>query len=162
MRSLLFLLCFVSVLPFGAAALAEPKSDFLLFQAWPPGYKDWSHIRQTQPYLEPQKDPHPYQWQGYGWYAEDWLAQSRNGESLVRGFYEADILRDQDVEDGVPVLVVGPSFYRLGGLDKRRVITTVDTVYGVTRDGQNRAIVLKDWHTDLQIGVYTEHGLQIQ
>ncbi len=161
-NALILLSFFVITLSASAGAQAKPKNDFLFFQAWPPGHEEWTSYTKFQPYLENTKHPHNTQWAGYGWYAEDWITQSRSGLSLVNGFYQADILKDQETEEGVPVLVVGPSFYRLSGLDKRRVVTTVDTVYGVTKSHPNGTILLKDWHTKLGIGIYTEHGLQLQ
>ena len=160
-RNALFLLSFFVMLA-GGTANATPKSNFLFSQSWPHGHEAWESYTKFQPYLENNKHPHNSQWAGYGWYAEDWISQSGNGLDLVDGFYKADILRDQEMENGVPVLVVGPSFYRLSGLDKRRVVTAVDVVYGVTKNAPRGAIQLKDWHTDLPIGLYTEHGLQLQ
>ena len=64
--------------------------------------------------------------------------------------------------DGVPVLLVGPQFYHLGGFDKRRVITTLDTVYGITESGEHPVIILKDWHTKREIGLFSKDGLQLE
>ncbi len=160
-RNALILLSFF-VISVSADALAKPKNNFLFFQAWPSGHEAWTSYTKFQPYLENMKHPHNTQWAGYGWYAEDWTSASRSKLDLVNGFYTADIIRDQEMDDDVPVLVVGPSFYRLSGLDKRRVVTTVDTVYGVTKSGSHRTIQLRDWNTKMPIGIYTERGLQLQ
>lgn len=160
-RNILFLLSFfVITLPVGAHA--KSKDNWMPFQFWPSGHEAWTEYTRFQPYLENSKHPHNTQWAGYGWYAEDWMSQSRSNLDLVNGFYTADILRDQKMDDGVPVLVVGPNFYRLSGLDKRRIVTTVDTVYGVTKNGGHKTIQLRDWYTKMPIGIYTEYGLQLQ
>ena len=120
----------------------------------------WQEYKQFNPYLERGKDTQNQQWADEDWYVQDWVAQSASPKALVDGFFRADILREQTMRDGVPVIIVGPQFYRLGGFDKRRVITSVDAVYGVTERGQ--AILLHDWRTKRQIGVFTREGLQLE
>jgi hypothetical protein len=92
---------------------------------------------------------------------EDWTSQ-KNGDELIKGFYNAEILHAQEMREGeVPVLVVGPNFYHLSGLDKRRVTQTVDTVYGVTASAENGSFMLKDWHTGNFIGAFDKNGLRL-
>ncbi len=122
----------------------------------------WQEYQKYNPYLENGKETQNQQWADQDWYVQDWVAQSANDKALVDGFFRSDILRDQTSEGGVPVLVVGSNFYRLGGFDKRRVITTVDAVYGITEGGKERTIVLRDWKTRHQIGVFTKDGLQLE
>ena len=90
------------------------------------------------------------------------MSQNEDNFALIDGFFRADILREQTSEDNIPVLIVGPQFYRLGGFDKRRVMTTLDTVYGITESGKHPTIILKDWATKRQIGLFTRDGLQIE
>ncbi len=116
-----------------------------------------------EPYLEPAKEPHGSQWNKDPWQPEHWTAQRGGDEtSLIRGFYNADILRDQYMDDDLPVLEVGPAFYQLGGHDKRRVVQMVDQAYGVTSDKLFGMFMLYDWRTKDAIGAYTQYGLQLQ
>ena len=129
---------------------------------WWPGHEKWVQYKKYHPYLENGKHSQNTQWNEENWYVEDWVSQHGDAMELIDGFYKAAILQEQTVEDDKPILVVGPQFYRLGGLDKRRVVTTVDVVYGITENQPNRYILLKDWHTKRQIGVYTADGLQLE
>ncbi|MEM6780640.1 MAG: hypothetical protein AAF569_02125 [Pseudomonadota bacterium] len=140
-------------------AFAEPKPwEF----GWWPGHYDRVFNRQFNPHLENGKHPHNNQYFGKEWFAEDWLAQYENDLDLINNFYEADIFHGQDEDDGVPVLIVGPNFYRLSGYDKRRVTHVLDVVYNITDGHEAGMFRLDDWRTDNPIGFYTEQGLQIQ
>lgn len=129
---------------------------------WWPGHSQWTRMRDFNPYLEDGRHPHNTQWADREWYAEDWISQEKNGTALVRRFYETDILRGQKVENGIPVLVVGPNFYRLSGYDKRRVARVVDVVYGLTRLHREGTYIVRDWNTRKDVALYTPYGLQTQ
>lgn len=142
-------------------ALATPA------HAWSgPWFLDWwdSHEENTdfEPYLEAGKHPHNGQWDNSPWRPEHWVAQRKNAQALMDGFYRADILRGQYTEDDVPVLEVGPGFYMLGGQDKRRVAETVDYLYQITARNENGMFMLVDWDTEEPVGSYTRHGLSLQ
>lgn len=147
-------LCMTGVQSAGAA-------QFWTFGWWP-GHWDWVEYKKFQPYLENGKETQNQQWANEDWYVQDWLVQHKDTAELIQGFYNSDILRKQTDEKGVPVLIVGKNFYHLGGFDKRRVITTLDTVYGITENGKTPMIILKDWHTKRQIGLFTAEGLQLE
>lgn len=143
MRNTLTLLCFLMALPTLSACLYPEKETF-------------------KPYIEDSRDVQIPQWAHKDWYAEDWLSQ-HDGLRLVKGFYEGDILRDQYVDNKeLPVLVVGPNFYHLSGYDKRRVVFTVDRVYGITESNLRGAFLLQDWKTKEFIGTYNRNGLRMQ
>lgn len=144
---------------FTAPAMAEPKPWPL---GWWPGHWDWAEYKNFNSYLEKGKDTQNQQWSREDWYVQDWVSQSEDEFKLIDGFFKADVLREQTEEDDVPVLIVGPQFYRLGGFDKRRVLTTLDAVYGITDRGEHPLIVLKDWHTDREIGIFNKDGLQLE
>ncbi len=129
---------------------------------WSYDHWKWNSHTKFNGYLEKGKDTQNQQWANEDWYVQDWVAQNKDAMTLVDGFFRTDILRSQDVDDGVPVVLVGPQFYRLGGFDKRRVMTTLDSVYGITESGLNPVIRLKDWFTKRDIGIFTKHGLQLE
>jgi hypothetical protein len=144
---------------FAVPAMAEPKPWVL---GWWPGHWEWAEYKNFNPYLERGKHTQNQQWSREDWYVQDWVSQHENEFKLIDGFFRTDILRKQTEDDDVPVLVVGPHFYRLGGFDKRRVLTTLDAVYGITDRGTNPVIVLKDWHTKREIGLFNKDGLQLE
>ena len=122
----------------------------------------WDH-QDFIPYLEDGTHPHNSQWDHNGWSPEQWEAAAHgDAMAVVQGFYRADIIRRQYVDDDTPVLEVGPGFYMLGGEDKRRVTAMVDYVYGVTMSKEFGMYKLVDWRTGDMIGAYTKYGLQIQ
>lgn len=138
-------------------AKAEPKP---WYWSWWPSH--W-HQGMWEPYLEDAKHPHNTQWDHKVWEPADWAAQRPNGnEQVIKGFYTAQILHSQYMEDDVPVLAVGPNFYHLSGYDKRRVVQTVDDHYQITASRLNGMFTVTDWRTRKPIGLYTAHGLQLQ
>ena len=140
--NILFFLCFIA---FGLSAcdyrVSEPKK--------------------FQPYLENSRHLQIPQWEHEDWYVEDWASQKPAME-IIQGFYEADILKDQiHGSDEFPVLIVGPNFYHLSGYDKRRVVTLVDSVYGISGNAKKGSFFLRDWYTHQTIGVFDQEGLHL-
>lgn len=156
-RNVLICLSFFAMLTVSTAAFAQSKPWSF---GWWPQHKIWEDYKRHSPYVEHPRHTQNSQWAGSDWYAEDWLVQ-KDGLSLIQGFYDADILRDQKVKNDLPVLVVGPAFYRLSGYDRRRVAFMVDQIYGVTKARPNGMYTLIDWHTKVPIGLYTKDGLQL-
>jgi hypothetical protein len=145
------------------AVLASPahaRQDWPF--GWWPGHWKWVTYKNFNPYLEKGKQTQNQQWGAEDWYVQDWVSQYENEFKLIDGFFKSDVLREQTDEDDVPVLIVGPNFYRLGGFDKRRVLTTLDAVYGITERGTHPVILLRDWHTNKEIGLFTKDGLQME
>ena len=151
-----FLAAFMLVFTMVSNAYAEPKP---WIWSWYPSH--WTNL-DFEPYLEDAKHPHNSQWEDSKWKSEHWAQQRESGKHVIEGFYRADIIREQYVDDDIPVLVVGPSFYLLGGQDKRRVAEMVDSVYHITDTRKNGMYMLYDWKTEEAIGSYTKYGLQIQ
>lgn len=149
----------------GAALAQGPKP--WVFGWWP---SHWGNLNFEKPYMEPGKAPHNSQWDAIDWAPQDWIEQHEHELALIKDFYRARIINDQYVEkewfglgdDIIPVLEVGPAFYRLGGQDKRRVTDTFDQVYGITGSKMFGMFVLVDYKTGKQIGTYTQYGLALQ
>ena len=156
---LILLALFLVLMGFGAPSFAQSKVDVF---GWWHGHDEWADYSKFNGYLETGKDTQNQQWANEDWYVQDWVAQNKDAMTLVDGFFRTDIFREQGEEGGVPVVVVGPQFYRLGGFDKRRVMTTLDAVYRVTQDGTRPVIRLKDWYTKRDIGIFTKDGLQLE
>ena len=160
----LILLSFFAFFGTNITAHAESKSlklDIPSRMDWSDSHKAHRESKQYNPYLENSRHLQIPQWAHQDWAIEDWTSQT-DGMTLIKGWYAADILRDQNVgHAALPVLVVGPNFYHLSGLDKRRVATTVDVVYDITKSKDNGAFTLTDWYTKKSIGVFDRHGLRL-
>lgn len=141
------------------AAFAESKVGIF---GWWPGHWTWANYKHFNPHFEEGKKTQNTQWDEEDWYVQDWIAQSKDGFTLIQEWFRTGILQELDEDDDVPLLIVGPQFYRLGGFDKRRVLTTLDAVYGVTDKGAHPVILVQDWKTRRQIGVFTKDGLQLE
>jgi hypothetical protein len=165
MKSLIFCALFVvSSVFFGMPAAHAQTSKLLGDRFWPPSHwRDQDFI----PYYSNGTDPHNTQWNDdqlnrQNWSPDKWVSWNKgDGLGLIQKWYTADILRDQMIDDGVPVLVVGPNFYHLSGYDKRRVIETIDHVYAVT-SAMPKMFYLQDWGTKKHIGYYSPKGLVLQ
>ncbi len=159
-RNILILIAFISAVAVPQAMAGTGGKPSI--GGWWEGHWTWTKYKNFNGYLENGKDSQNAQWASQDWYVQDWLSQNKDGMALIRGFFNNGILEKQTEEGGVPTLIVGPGFYRLSGYDKRRVITTVDAVYGVTDSGKYPVILLKDWYTDNEIGIYNRGGLQLE
>ncbi len=159
MKTFKILICLAIFAGFGAPQASA--AQFWPFGWWP-GHWTWTSYKKFNPYLEKGKETQNQQWGAEDWYVQDWLSQYHDQFVLIDGFFKSDILREQTEDGDTPVLIVGPNFYRLGGFDKRRVLTTLDSVYGITDNTENAVILLKDWHTKKEIGVFTKAGLQLE
>lgn len=156
-RLVLFIALLVSVSLLAGKAQAEPKI-FGLF--WGPSH--WETFTVT-PYLEDPQYTQNTQWSQRQWEPADWSAQYKDGsDAVIQKFYKSGILHRQYMDDGVPVLEVGPNFYHLSGHDKRRVAKFVDEHYQITQGHLNGMYTLADWRTHRPIGLYTVSGLQLQ
>lgn len=162
LSKILILLVIVGFSSMISIANAETKQNF--WTGWGKKQDQYKIYKKHQPYLENARHLQVPQWAHEDWYAEDWTSQ-KDGEGLVKGFYKADIIRDQVTTkwngEGLPVLVVGPNFYHLSGYDKRRVMHVVDVVYGITAKKNNGSFMLKDWNTHRQIGMFDQYGLRL-
>lgn len=138
-------------------ASAEPKPWY--FSWWP---SHWLN-QDFEPHLDHPKHPHNTQWNNKSWEPADWAAQRPGGSlEVIQGFYRANILRKQYVDDDMPVLEVGPNFYHLSGYDKRRVTKLVDDYYQITANHLNAMYMIRDGRTGEPIGNYTAYGLSLQ
>ncbi len=129
----------------------------------------WKYIvgppntNQTQPYLNGAKIPHNTQWRDDDWRPEDWVETKGSIDAVMKGFYDNDVIVDQDVENGIPVLEVGETFLRLSDREKRHVAAFIDYVYEITSRTENGMfLIVYDKWDDTPLGLYTAQGLQLQ
>ncbi len=141
----------------GTGSGSGPKPSIWAWWPW-----HWNNL-DFIPYIDNPKQSHSSQWNHDNWKPADWAAQrGGDGMKVIGGFYKADIVRSQFIDDDIPVVEVGPAFYMLGGHDKRRVMETIDTEFQITTAKENGMFMIRDWNTRRDIGSYTSHGLQLQ
>lgn len=149
----------ISIAFFPSLAHASPKP-------WPLGWWPWhfEELDYERRLLDPPTLPNNQQWSGDRWQPQDWVAARGSAKAVIDGLYDAKIITDQDVDDGIPVLEVGPGFRRLSGREKRHVAAFVDYAYGITKkSGKDGMFHVIDDCTDEPIGLYTAAtGLQLQ
>lgn len=102
---------------------------------------------------------HPAQWAGQEWdpamWNKDWTP-----EITIARLYDAKVFSDQYVEKGVPVLEVGPRFWKISDLDRRRALKLLADHSGVFGQGY-QAVILRDWHSKEAVGSYTARGMKL-
>lgn len=126
---------------------------------WP---THWEDQPITKAYLRGGTIPQNTQWSQDGWHPLDWINDRGSAEAVIEGFYHADIIRDQDEDDDIPVLEIGPNFMELSPRDKRRVAHFIDFVYGITDQTDAGVFRIVHYHSCDPVGLYTKHGLQLQ
>ncbi len=133
------------------------KGSDVILEAESKRYQDFN------PHYDNGTDPHNSQWMGQTWTPADWIKSSGgDGTKLVQGWINNGILvGSYKDKQGVPYLEVGPYFYHLSGLDKRKVTETLDAIYQVTAQKPNMFFV-KDAATQKVIGTFTKEGLNLE
>lgn len=106
------------------------------------------------------QNQHPQQWQGQEWDPSMWNA-GWTAETAIRKFYQGRIFQRQYIRNKkIPVLVVGPTFYKLSDLDRRRTVKLLIDHSDIFNRGFD-IVELRDWHNGREIGSYTRKGLQL-
>lgn len=165
---ILALLCSIFILFSASAAQATPKP--WIWSWWP---SHW-HNQDFKPYLEDTKQPHNIQWQrglyvDQDWHPQNWIEAKGSIRNVMDGFYKNNIIKSQDVDGDMPVLIVGDGFMRLSGQEKRRVADFIDYVFQVTTTAPAGMYTIYYDRTDKWIfgrgnpvAMYTERGLLLQ
>lgn len=113
---------------------------------------------------------HPQQWDGQDWDPAAWN-EKWTPEVTLQNFYKnrvfhrqymsgATRLNNPKVQAQVPVLEVGPNFYKLSDLDQRRALKLLADYTGVFEKGY-KIIDLHDWRMRESIGQYTPRGMYL-
>ncbi|MDD9901458.1 MAG: hypothetical protein OXT65_10800 [Alphaproteobacteria bacterium] len=100
---------------------------------------------------------HPAQWEGRDWDPTLW-SPGWTPEQAVDNFFRARIFKAQYMVKGMPVLELGPKFFRLSDLDRRRTLKLLADTTGVFDNG-HKAFMLRDWYTKDIVGNYTPKGM---
>lgn len=158
----LFLLSFVlTSISLSSPASADPK--WSSFTGWDVFWKSVNRANMDfSPYLDDPINSHPSYNENRDWQPEHWLSQFDGGaEEFIKKGYKAQIIHKQDTRDGVPVLIVGPNFYRLSAYDQRRYVRTIDYIYGMTSTAPH-VMMVRDWKSDHVVGAVDKHYITFQ
>lgn len=103
---------------------------------------------------------HPAQWAGQDWDTTMW-PKNLTPELALRRLWAIRVFTAQYAEDQKPVLEVGPTFWKLSDLDRRRAVKLVADYTHVFERG-HKMIVLRDWSSKDNVGTYTDKGMQLK
>lgn len=112
---------------------------------------------------------HPQQWDGQDWDPAAWDGEKWTAEKTLKRFYHnhtfhkqylggAKRLNNPKVQAQIPVLEVGPTFYKLSDLDQRRALKLLADYTDVFEKGYT-LIDLRDWKSGKSVGHYTPKGM---
>jgi len=100
----------------------------------------------------------PEAWENEEWDTSKWPDDWRENMTMVR-LFRGQIFKQHYLKDGkMPVLVLGPVFYKLSDLDRNRVLKFFANESGILKKGAD-IIELVDWGTHKIVGAYTEKGM---
>lgn len=120
-------------------------------------YPNWEFNPKTDPQF--YKYRHPQQWEGQEWDISKW-PKDMTDKAILEGMYATNVFNRQYVDDkGNPVIEVGPSFYKLSDLDRRRSLKLLADYFEFFERG-NIAFDVRDWSESVKIGEYTRYGFQ--
>jgi hypothetical protein len=103
---------------------------------------------------------HPQQWKGQDWDPSKWNPKQWTPEIAVKKFYEGRIFERQYMRGAVPVVVLGPTFYKLSDLDQRRTLKLLTDHTDIFGKGY-QMVELRDWHSKNAVGSYTPKGMYL-
>lgn len=103
---------------------------------------------------------HPAQWEGQDWDPSAWNDSQWTPEAAVTRLFEGGVFRRQYMRRSIPVLELGPRFYQLSDLDRRRSLKLLADYTGVFEKGAGM-IELRDWYRQDVIGNYTPQGMHL-
>lgn len=135
-----------------------PSGDFFTpdhFYDKPEHYGFKPYVSNWQPHHD-----HPQQWAGQDWdpsmWGKDWTP-----ETALRRFFRIRVFERQYMRKSkppVPVLELGPKFYKLSDLDQRRSLKLLADYTNVFGEGFAN-VQLIDWYTHKQVGIYSPKGM---
>jgi hypothetical protein len=108
------------------------------------------------------KNQHPQQWDGQDWEPAAWNSQQWTPEIVIRNLYANGTFYKQYTrgKSKMPVLEVGPTFFKLSDLDRRRSLKLLAEQSQVFERG-HAMIELRDWRTREVVGDYTKAGMHL-
>ncbi|MAH04595.1 MAG: hypothetical protein CL561_03445 [Alphaproteobacteria bacterium] len=156
-------LSFVAVASLSISSMAQADPKWSSWGGWDTGFGAMNRANYDfSPYLDDPQFSHPSYNENRDWQPAHWVDQFDGGaEEFIRRGYHAEIIHDQKMKDGVPVLVVGPKFYSLSAYDQRRYVRTVDYIYGTSAHAPF-VMVVRDWKSGHVVGALDKDHITFQ
>jgi hypothetical protein len=108
--------------------------------------------------MNSNRDPHPHAGDGQAWDTRQWNSWW-TPEAAVKKLFKARIFERQYMRNGqIPVVELGPAFYQLSDIDKRRTLKLLTDYDAIFKQGYGM-VELVDWLTSGFIGAYTPRGM---
>lgn len=128
-----------------------------------PVYPDWLFNKPDHYEFLPltsNSDPktqHPAAWDGQDWDTAAWN-KNWTPEVAIQKFFQARIFEKEYIKGNMPVLELGPTFYKISDLDRRRTLKLMTDSTGIFQQGYG-LVTLVDWSTHDVVGTYTPKGM---
>lgn len=106
-------------------------------------------------YLQSHQNVYDSDWSDY-WSPLDWADSSEGAQAVIDNFYAKNVLADQYIDNGAPILEVGQTFLEMSGQEQRRVIKFVAFAFGI-----NGAMQVQLDRKDTPIGLYSDGKVQL-
>lgn len=119
----------------------------------PPHYEFSPLVSNSDPQTQ-----HPAMWDGQDWDTTKWNKDWTPAVAIDKFFKAKIFVKNYMKSNKTPVVVVGPTFYKLSDLDRRRTLKLLTDTTGIFKNGA-RSVELDDWYTDDIVGAYTPKGL---
>jgi hypothetical protein len=101
---------------------------------------------------------HPSQWDGQDWDPHQW-GPGWTPEIAIKKFFKARIFTGRYMgRNNIPVVELGPTFYKISDLDQRRTLKLLTDQANIFNHGF-KVVHLVDWYTHDVIGIYTAKGM---
>lgn len=133
--------------------------DRIVYPRWLTALPEDAAFSTLRSNYDPQHQ-HPAQWSGQAWEPAAW-DKVWSEEVSVRRLFEADVFRREYRESGTSVIELGPRFYQISDLDRRRALKLFVDSAGLLRKG-NGMVALRDWRTGEIMGSYTSAGMNLK
>ena len=117
---------------------------------------------QDRMYLQSDRDAYDPSWRD-DWSPVDWADSAVSAQGVIDNFYARNVLVDQFLDDGTPVLKVGQTFLALSSQQQRRVVRFVAFAFdvdGLTGNGTMH-VQLDRGLKNSPIGLYNRGSVQL-
>lgn len=143
---------------YGEVRTANRSVKGVIHQFWhrPPAhlgdnYRTWSSAHD-----------HSEQWKNERWDPALWDGKRWTAESVIRGFYDGDVLYSQYIDrKGNAIVKVGPKFYKLTFVDQQRVMRLLAQHSSFSQSGLG-GFEVRDWHNGKLVGTFSQDSLSLE
>lgn len=140
------------------AALAQPAAA----DRRPDYFFDHGKNVHDRLYLQSDENAYDPSWND-AWSPVDWADSAAGAQGVIDNFYARDVLKNQFLKRGTPVLEVGQTFLALSSQDQRRVVRFVAFAFdvdGLTGNGAMH-VQLDRERKCAPVGLYSGGAVQL-